>query len=160
MHLRLPSSSRPAPAVIPVASRASPPAATPEKRADASAAAWRTAGIVTSGVTAAVGIAALIGEEVLKGKIEEDGAGIKQRSGPFACHGASGDGGCVQLDDAERGRVALSWISVTSLVASGVIAGLTVRSFLSSPEPSRPKTGIRIVPVAGPSSGLLVHGSF
>ena len=158
MRLRLPSSSRPA--AIPVAPRVSTHAATPVKRADASASTWRTVGIVTSAVTAAVGVAALIGQEALSGEIEEASAEIKERSGPFACRGASGDGGCTQLDDAERGRVALSWIGVTSLVASGVIAGLTVRSFLSSPEPSRQKTGIRIVPVAGPSSGLLIYGSF
>ncbi|MCC6558611.1 MAG: hypothetical protein IT372_37225 [Polyangiaceae bacterium] len=168
MRLRLPPSSRPAavaaaprpgpstPAALPAGTRA----ATPAQRAHASDSAWRTAGIVASAATAAVGIAALIGEEVVNDTTKEKSAAIKVRSGPLACRGADRAEGCDQLADAEHGRVALSWIGVSSLVASGVIAGLTVRSFLSSPEPPTRKAGVQIVPVAGPTSGVLVHGSF
>lgn len=134
--------------------------AAPVKREHASDSAWRTAGIVASAATAAIGIAALIGEEVVNDTVKEKSTAIKERSGPLACRGADRVERCDQLADAEHGRVALSWIGVSSLVASGVIAGLTVRSFLSSPEPPTRKTGIQIVPVAGPTSGVLVHGSF
>lgn len=149
----------------PVARRAPAAPATPAAPAepgDGSASTWRTLGIVASAVTAAGGVAVLIGEEALNSAIKEKSAETKKRSGPVACQGATRADSCAQLADAERERVTLAWIGVSSLVASGVVAALTVASFLSPPAQKAPvrQAGVRVVPVVGQSSGLLVHGSF